>query len=138
MTDHTTRTLAERIAEDYAAAWRPEPGDSLIGFLTEIAVGTSDYGDYPILTLTTANGDRASVHAFHTVLKDGLIDAQPSIGEELAIKYNGLRLPKGLDEKTAPKVGSKDDPRYHDYRVIINRAPEDVWGKFGKSAPRDA
>lgn len=127
-----TNSLADRIAEDYAPAWRPEPGNSVVGFVQEITLGTTDYGTYPIVTIVSEVGERVAIHAFHSVLKDGLLRARPSIGEEIAVRYNGKRLPKGVN----PKDKGAKDKEYHDYRVIVNRAPEDIWGAVTPTDPR--
>jgi hypothetical protein len=131
-----SRTLEQRIAEGYAEAWRPDAGQTIIGHVSEISMGETAYGQYPIVTVIRSDQSRASIHAFHSVLRDGMIDARPGIGEEIAVKYEGLRIPKEWDGKKVPAEGSKDDPRYHSYRVIVNRAPADVWGAMNKSEPR--
>lgn len=135
------RSLADRISEDYAEAWMPSEGDSLIGHVSEIAVGNSEYGTYPIVTVMTAGGDRWAIHAFHTVLHDAIVDAAPDIGEEVAVKYMGRVLPR---EKRALKLVGKElekamqESGYEAYRFIVNRAPANVWGQFRKkSEPKD-
>ncbi|MGE3429267.1 MAG: hypothetical protein AB7I44_21170 [Hyphomicrobiaceae bacterium] len=134
------RSLADRISEDYAEAWMPEEGDSLIGHISEISVGNSEYGPYPIVTVLTANGDRWAIHAFHTVLHDAIVEAQPDIGEEVAVKYMGRILPR---EKRALKLTGKaledmmKENGYEGYRFIVNRAPANIWGQFRKKSEKD-
>ena len=116
-----SRSLADRLNDGYAAPWRPEAGDSLVGKVTEISTSNGgEYGPYPIVTVSNDKGESLAVHAFHTVLKSAFIKASPAIGETVAVKYNGLRLGKGGVKGT----------EYHDYRVIVDRLPVDVWGKF--------
>lgn len=70
--------------------WRPQPGDTIEGVLGAITWAHSEYGRYPLLTLTGTNvGDEVDVHAFHTSLKNQLIEMQPKLGDGLTIRYNG-------------------------------------------------
>ncbi len=120
----TDRTLEDRIDAGYADAWRPAEGDILLGYVSELGIGNSKYGDYPILTVQTADGALA-VHAFHTVLRDKLLELEPSIGEQIAIKYLGRKLPRNAD-----KGATLADDGYESYHVIIDRGTVDVWGKL--------
>lgn len=130
------RSLADRIAEDYAPAWLPSEGDTVIGFVSEISVGTSDFGDYPIVTLTLADGTRAAIHGFHTVLREALIENEPGIGEEIAVKYMGRILPRN---KRDVKGATVEKDGYENYRVVVARPSGDTWGKFrAKRAQPDA
>jgi hypothetical protein len=125
-------SLGERIELDYAKAWLPEEGETLVGIVTELQIGTSDYGQYPILVVQPEVGDRRSVHAFHTVLHDRLLELMPDVGEEIAFKYMGRVLPKNA------KAGAtvKDDG-YESYRVIVDRPTINMWEKlaFKKDRP---
>lgn len=118
------RTFADQLDQDFAPAWRPEPGGSLVGFVSSLSIGQSDYGPYPIIEITTEKGERFALHGFHTVVKSRLIELRPTIGEEIGIKYNGMRLPRGADPKL---VGTKNDPSYQDYRILMNRPEQDMW-----------
>ena len=72
--------------------WRPKDGDVLIGSVTEVTRGWSDYADeyYPIVVVQPkGDGPPVAVHAFHQVLKNRLTELRPRIGEELGIKYVG-------------------------------------------------
>ena len=116
----TDRSLSERINDGYADAWMPKKGDTILGEITEISSGQSTWGDYPIVTIKAADGAHA-VHAFHSVLRGALVAAAPVIGETIAIKYEGTKKAKNA------KPGDDD---YHNYRVVVDRAPADVWGRF--------
>ena len=116
------RTLSERIDEGYAEAWKPKNGDTIMGEVVEISTGETAYGAYPIVTIETAKG-KSAVHAFHSVLLNALVTAAPAVGETIAIKYEGTKMAKSA------KPG--DDP-YHAYRVMVDRKPADVWGRFDK------
>lgn len=70
--------------------WRPEPGDRLRGTVVDITTGGegSEYGRYPIVVLSTKDGDVA-VHAFHFTLKNRLREMRPKIGHTLDIVFHG-------------------------------------------------
>lgn len=102
--------------------WRPNPGDKITGKVTQLSLGESEYGVYPIVTL----GDVA-VHAFHTVLRRELNRIRPVVGHTLTIEYHG---------STAEGTG-KFNKGYEAYTVS---SPEYVfdWNMFGrvpKAAP---
>ena len=94
---------------DYPAAWRPSPGKTLEGTVTEITeYEGGGYGGYPILTVDAAGGEKA-VHCFHTVLRNELAKLDIQVGEKVAILYGG---------KQRSKDGSVE---YEGYRV---KAPD--------------
>jgi hypothetical protein len=99
------RSIAERL-ESSAEAWKPEPGDKLIGTVVEVDERTSDYGAYPLLIVETDAGDEVACHAFHTVLKNELARKRPVAGDTIGIVYRGRDADRG----------------YEMYRVVIERA----------------
>lgn len=116
--------LEYQLGQDYADAWMPDEGDSIIGVITTISVGHSEYGQYPILTILTPDGEMKAVHAFHTVLKDRLIDMRPKVDEIIGIKFLGHVLPEG---------GTKGVNDYYAYKVLMTRPAADIWDKFPNS-----
>lgn len=105
--------LQERLALASAEGWNPSEGDTIIGTIVDIkASRENEYGIYPIVTLATENGNVA-VHAFHTLLKDALMEQRPVVGEKVAIAYLGEKQSKN-DERT-----------YHNYSVVIDRPSDD-------------
>lgn len=120
--------LEYKLGLDYADAWLPEEGETILGVITSVSVGPDNgFGPYPIITILTNDGESKAVHAFHTVLKDRLIDIRPAVDEIIGIKYLGHILP---DE------GSKGVNDYYAYKVLINRPDADIWDKF--STPETA
>ena len=80
-----------------AEGWRPSEGDVLTGTVTEISKGWSDYADayYPIVTIEEAGtGKLVAVHCFHEILKQRMMDARPTIGQELEIAHLGEKSTK--------------------------------------------
>lgn len=110
------KTAPKNDAPEYAPAWRPEPGDSITGTVAEFFKNkTEEYGEYPGVTLDTANG-QISVHAFAHVLRRGLASIRPAVGTELKITYHG-------------KVDGKDGGNaYHNYTVSPSNPGAAFWG----------
>jgi hypothetical protein len=110
------KTLAERLDES-ADAWRPEPGDKLIGTVVGFDQRTSSYDDtpYPVVTVDIedgstekrqpiAPGTEKAWHAYHTVPRNELSKLRPQVGERLGVAYYG-----------------KGPKSYERYRVIVDR-----------------
>lgn len=93
-----------------AAGWLPEPGDKLIGEVTELSAGYSDYraktnngnGTYPIITVKVTEpsqsagkavtaGTEISVHGFQHILYDRFMSLRPALGEVVEIECGGKR-----------------------------------------------
>jgi hypothetical protein len=108
---------------DYAPAWRPEnDGDMILGTITALAMGHSEWGTYPIITVLTSGGEMFAIHGFHTILKQRLIEIRPMVDEILGVKYLGHILPDDTN--------SKNVNDYYAYKVLINRPANDIWDKF--------
>jgi hypothetical protein len=104
-----------------ATAWRPEPGESIIGELADVGERDGGYGPYPVLTLATDDGAR-TVHAFHEVLRNELAKLAPQIGERIGIKY----------------VGKHPERGYHQYRLRAERAGGSVnWSRYSEANPEE-
>jgi len=101
------RTLHDRL-DSFAEAWRPEPGDKLVGRIIDIDERDSAYSEvpYPIVTVETDDGQEMAFHAFHTVARNELAKQRPVIGNRIGIAYHGR--PEGKS--------------YEAYRVIVERA----------------
>lgn len=71
--------------------WRPEPGQTVTGKVLDLTTGgdASEYGRYPIVVLSTKDGDVA-VHAFHHTLKNRLREMRPKRGHTLSITFHGM------------------------------------------------
>lgn len=87
--------LLDRVNRAPAEGWRPNPGDVIVGKVTDMDEGSSEYGDdYPLLTILRPNGDTVAVHCFHTVLRNRvgkLIEkGRLAEGTYIAIRYIGV------------------------------------------------
>jgi hypothetical protein len=109
-------------ATQAAAAWRPAPGDTIIGELADVGERDNGYGPYPILTLLTDDG-AISVHCFHEVLRSELAKLSPQVGECIGIKY----------------IGRHPEKSYHQYRVSVERPGGSVvdWSRYGDAGLDD-
>lgn len=90
----------------YAEGWRPEEGDTLIGRVTEVATGRSQFGGggkYPIITVQPEEGAPVAVHCFHAALKARVLDLKPMPGERIGVKFVGKR-----PHKTDPSLTVAD------------------------------
>lgn len=106
----------------YAQGWVPDDGAVLVGTVTDIAMGWSDFmnGHYPIVTVQPEDGgDPVAVHGFHAALFSQLKQLRPEKGERIGIKYEGQR-PHKTNAKQTVAV----------YIVKIDGRTADVWGQL--------
>jgi hypothetical protein len=118
--DTQSRNLETRL-DSSAEAWKPSPGEKLIGVVVDVDSRTTEYGTYVVLTLRQENGDERAVHAFHTVLKREFAKRPPRLGEELGIKYLG-----------------KSDKGYEAYRIVWDEVVPPDWKQIGAEAEAEA
>lgn len=113
MSGQHLRDLLDQVEQD-TEAWMPEPGDKVGGTLVDVDEASSDFGDYPLITIKTPNGSLVNVHAFHTVLRNTLnkklAKGMLKVGDQIAIMYKGEG--EARDGKNAPNM----------YRVAIKQA----------------
>lgn len=71
--------------------WRPEVDDEVRGILRSIDKGWSDWTGsyYPILTIEQDGGKLVSVHCFHSVLLNRVLQLKPREGEYVGCKFFG-------------------------------------------------
>jgi hypothetical protein len=102
----------------YAEGWRPEPGDVVIGVITDLSNGWSDQTqtNYPIVTLHDEKTDKdVAVHAFHQVLRSKLNELRPKVGETIGIKFV---------EKRPTKDGKREVSIYN---VKVKGRSANIW-----------
>jgi hypothetical protein len=122
MTQKSHTSLEDRLDADFPPAWRPEPGDKLVGEVVGVSERTGGYGSYPIVTLRCEDGEEVAIHAFRTVLASRLADVKPRIGEQLGVKYEG-EIDGG-------------ERRYHSYKLAIDRPERTVdWSAYSEDVP---
>jgi hypothetical protein len=114
--------LEDRLDHDYAPAWKPRPGEKVVGRVLAIETIPGQYGAYPVVTLSTDDGEVA-IHAFHAVLKSELARQKPQPGDRLGCKYIGRDAEKG----------------YEKYRLIVESARSEPidWNRIGAEAEEE-
>lgn len=112
----------------YAEGWRPEEGDTIIGTVTDIGIGSSAYGGtYPIVTVEVQDtGKEVAVHCFHAALRSRMLELRPEVGERIGVKYVGQEPHKTQPGKTVAKYIVKID----------GRGAANVWGNLAADTPR--
>ena len=120
-------SLSERL-DFFAEAWRPEPGDKLVGTVIDLDERESAFSEepYPIVTVKTDDRGEFAWHAYHTVARRELAKQRPRTGDRIGIAYHGKpdgkayeryrviverdEKPKALDwDRIATEAGSSDD-----------------------------
>jgi hypothetical protein len=121
---NSTHNVYAQVDREFAEAWRPEPGDKLVGEVVELSQRDGSFGVYPIITIRRDDGTELALHAFHSVAQNELARARPQVGETIAVKYVGK------------KTGADGRSSYHAYKVAVDRpAAAFNWGAFSDIAP---
>lgn len=111
--------LAEVENEDTTPSWTPDEPASVAGTLTGTGSTKSDYHDrpVPVWTIKQQDGESLRIAGFRSVLEREMNEAEPNIGDLVAVKYFGKMLKKNA------KPGSKQSTDYYQkYRVITRAA----------------
>jgi hypothetical protein len=109
-------TLQDALDKAFAEAWRPQPGEKIVGEVIDLSERTGAYGRYPIVTVRTGDGEERALHAFHEVLANELGRVAPKVGDVIGVRYDG----------------NDEDKGYHRYRV--RRAGDGSgldWSRYG-------
>lgn len=111
---------------DYAPGWRPEEGDKVIGRITDIAMGRSNYGNrrYPIITVDDEENGPVAVHCFHAALYNRMMELRPKVGERIGVQFKGIEPHKTEPSQTVAQ-----------YVVRIDGRSADVFGALAAEAP---
>jgi hypothetical protein len=105
--------IEDRLDRGFPEAWKPAPGDKLVGTVTEVGERDGGFGSYPIIGVLTDAGDEFNCHAYHTVLRNEVAKQRPRVGDRIGIAYHG--------KKDGEKDGEKG---YERYRVIVEHAAQ--------------
>lgn len=88
--------LLNTVEEDDSEGWVPsEKGEGIVGIVIKVGETRSDFANdgenpmVPTVTLQTRDGDKFRVIGYGAVLKRELTDADPHVGDRLAVKYFG-------------------------------------------------
>jgi hypothetical protein len=115
-------SLEARLSEPYAEAWRPAPGDSLIGRVVAVDQRISSYDGvslYPVVTVRRDDETTAAFHGYHAVAKAELAKQAPRVGERIGVKY----------------IGKPPGKQYEAYRIVVDRdGPAIDWERIATKA----
>jgi len=113
--------LLDQVVEDDSEGWVPsEPGEGIAGIVVKVGETRSDFAKdgedpmCPTVTIETKNGDKFRVIGYGAVLRRELMDANPRVGDKIAVKFFG--------EKPL-KRGRFAGKNYRHFGVAIRRAP---------------
>lgn len=112
--------LLNEVEEDDSEGWVPtEKGEGIAGIVIKVGETRSDFANdgenpmVPTVTIQTRNGDKFRVIGYGAVLKRELQDADPRVGDRIAVKYFG--------EKPIKKGRFAGKPYKH-FGVVVKRA----------------
>ena len=88
--------------------WRPEKGEKIAGTVAGMVMVKGQFGEYPMVTIRTSEGEEMAVHAFHSSLKKQLKEAEPRLGDDILIAYDGT----DADGRHLYKVGTDKSVPY--------------------------
>lgn len=122
--------LLNEVVEDDAEAWVPsEPGEGIAGIVVKVGETRSDFAAagedpmVPTVTIETKDGDRFRVIGYGAVLRRELMDANPRVGDKIAVKYFGER---------PIKKGRFAGKTYRHFGVAIRRSQDTSGQSLGE------
>jgi hypothetical protein len=93
--------LLDEVEEDDSEGWVPtEKGEGIAGIVVKVGETRSDFANdgenpmVPTVTILTRDGTKYRVIGYGAVLKRELQDANPQVGDRIAVKYFGEKLIK--------------------------------------------
>lgn len=111
--------LLDEVEEDDSEGWVPtEKGEGIAGVVVKVGETRSDFANdgenpmVPTVTILTKTGDKYRVIGYGAVLKRELQDADPRVGDLIAVKYFG--------EKPIKKGRFAGKPYKH-FGVVVRR-----------------
>lgn len=111
--------LLDQVEEDDSEGWVPtEKGEGIAGIVVKVGETRSDFANdgenpmVPTVTIQTSSGDKFRVIGYGAVLKRELQDADPRVGDKIAVKYFG--------EKPIKKGRFAGKPYKH-FGVVVRR-----------------
>jgi hypothetical protein len=112
--------LLDEVEEDDSEGWVPtEKGEGISGLVTKIGETRSDFANegenpmVPTVVVETKDGTKYRVIGYGAVLKRELQDADPHVGDLIAVKYFGEKL---------IRKGRFAGKPYKHFGVVVRRA----------------
>jgi hypothetical protein len=93
--------------DEFPPAWKPVPGEVLVGTVEAYDIATGKYGETKVCVLKDqAEGSLIAVYLSSTVLLGEFTKLRPKIGERVGIRYLGK---------------AEGENAYHRYKVVVDR-----------------
>lgn len=99
--DFDVDDLLDEVVEDDSEGWVPsEPGEGISGVVVKVGETRSDFAKdgedpmVPTVTIQVKDGGKYRIIGYGAVLRREMMDANPKIGDLMAVKYFGERLIK--------------------------------------------
>lgn len=96
--DFSDDDLLNEVIEDDSEGWVPDkPGEGIAGRVIKVGETRSDFAKdgedpmVPTVTIQTSDGTKLRVIGYSAVLKRELNDANPEVGDRIAVKYFGTK-----------------------------------------------
>lgn len=112
--------LLDSVEEDDSEGWIPtEKGEGIAGIVVKVGETRSDFANdgedpmVPTVTIQVKDGTKYRVIGYGSVLKRELTDADPKVGDKIAVKYFGEKL---------IKKGRFANKPYKHFGVVVRRA----------------
>ena len=112
--------LLNEVEEDDSEGWVPsEPGEGIAGIVVKVGETRSDFANdgedpmVPTVTIQVKDGTKYRVIGYGAVLKREMKDADPQVGDRMAVKYFG--------EKPIKKGRFAGKPYKH-FGVVVRRS----------------
>jgi hypothetical protein len=102
--------MAYKTITSSGESWQPNPGDDLEGEVVATGTGTSQYGDFPWVTIRKKDDTDVLLNGFGAVLQRTLPTLK--VGDKVLILYGGLQ-----------KAGNSGR-EYKAYEVLVDQPVE--------------
>jgi len=123
--DHLAAEKERQEKKAESNTWKPKPGDTLVGTVIDVTMGTYDGKNHPIITVEDLEGGVHSVWCSSKVLRDAAYDWKPGIGKGISIFFEGKRQPK--------RAGGRE---YNFYVLTAEELDTDLWDNL-RAAPSE-
>jgi hypothetical protein len=113
----------KKLGGDFAPSWDPnlDDGMNIEGVIEAIDKRTTDYGEYPIITIRTDDNKAVAVHAARSIIKQDVNELLLKHGMKVGDRFGAFYL--------GPKT-SKTGKTYHDYSVAWEAAKPATGGSI--------
>jgi hypothetical protein len=106
--------LLAELEKDFPAAWIPtEAGDTVVGVMTRVGEGVTQFGPAPVVEVKQADGAEVTVWLFSQMIRSEFARLKPVPGERIAVRYLG-------DQTVKNKKPGRGET-YKKFRLAVDR-----------------